>query len=863
MKIEDQIDLDRFEEGTRNLIERRAIANAESEVSDKVLENLIGRIEDEFEDTDLTIRKIKHFLSRVYEWTLDVDEIFNKDEGMVSNFLYDGRDIGSIVTTTNRSRMKPLVVTAINDARRITLTTLALENKESILEAFKIAMNKKASRAKIITPIVSPEEKIALQKIVNLLEGMSDEDIKEAKKITFEGLTKLENSLVNISIMPAPARKEYYEYWKDVEDKFLLFTGVLGATADMLDYLKQNMGGNVSMRGDEHKKENETYSKTEIEKLLDKSLLPSYIIECSPITITDDSDEKIAFKLVKDYLELIGKEMKTKVIDIKEQVTSQIQGSIREDYDAEGGGSSTSFDPTIGDELQDDIDEQEEKAKLLSKEKDVDPLFAILINNNFIAGEYDSNILDIARDELKEILNYEDLGILQEEIKDIVNTDIDKFLNSYEQTFSLTESTDTFYFPCMDSKEVVSFFDNVKATFTVAFLITGDEGKISHKSRSFNKYSEVVEFINENTKTFFSYLGSVVQLVHGITAISTKPYAPKGYGTKGSGGTPVQELGGITEGNPTRLPKVAADRMEKMKPLMSLIEEYHIKPLSGNKVLLEDVPEFYTSKEFKDFPILLTSSNVNQARKAITMGATPVVEAKHYRDLNKFLEYIRYPDGIDYTDKVKEIFEDGLNAYTNFWAHSDSIVDNDNILSGVIDSAEIVFGNSLYEIALATMSPKEVGEIDFEDRPLPFWNQEMKNKNPTIESLLTLIESDEWAIYVENSIPGSGIKRQNEVLLRNLKESDKKLTGELTHAMLDATDMIRKMGGKSVYSADLDVGNVDDISYVINLIEKEDNIDIYGIDIYNILKSQSSFNDIADTNRLSTEVVYKIKGLFR
>ena len=78
MKIEDQIDLDKFEEGTRNLIERRAIANAESEVSDKVLENLIGRIEDEFEDTDLTIRKIKHFLSRVYEWTLDVDEIFNK-----------------------------------------------------------------------------------------------------------------------------------------------------------------------------------------------------------------------------------------------------------------------------------------------------------------------------------------------------------------------------------------------------------------------------------------------------------------------------------------------------------------------------------------------------------------------------------------------------------------------------------------------------------------------------------------------------------------------------------------------------------------------------------------------------------------
>ena len=90
-----------------------------------------------------------------------------------------------------------------------------------------------------------------------------------------------------------------------------------------------------------------------------------------------------------------------------------------------------------------------------------------------------------------------------------------------------------------------------------------------------------------------------------------------------------------------------------------------------------------------------------------------------------------------------------------------------------------------------------------------------------------------------------------------------KLTGDLTHAILNASDMIRKMNGKSVYYANLDISDTDDISYVINLIEKEDNIDIYGIDIYNILKSQSSFNDIADKNSLSSEIIYKIKGLFR
>ena len=90
-----------------------------------------------------------------------------------------------------------------------------------------------------------------------------------------------------------------------------------------------------------------------------------------------------------------------------------------------------------------------------------------------------------------------------------------------------------------------------------------------------------------------------------------------------------------------------------------------------------------------------------------------------------------------------------------------------------------------------------------------------------------------------------------------------KLTGPITHAMLQATDMLRKMKGKDVYVSNLDVSDIDDISYVIDLVAKEDNIDIYGIDIYRILKSQSSFNDIANQNSLSTDVVYKVKGLFR
>jgi len=61
----------------------------------------------------------------------------------------------------------------------------------------------------------------------------------------------------------------------------------------------------------------------------------------------------------------------------------------------------------------------------------------------------------------------------------------------------------------------------------------------------------------------------------------------------------------------------------------------------------------------------------------------------------------------------------------------------------------------------------------------------------------------------------------------------------------------------------MDIDDIDNLSYVINKIKKEDDIDIYGVDIYNIVNSQSSFNTIAVENGISSELVYKIKGLFR
>ena len=85
----------------------------------------------------------------------------------------------------------------------------------------------------------------------------------------------------------------------------------------------------------------------------------------------------------------------------------------------------------------------------------------------------------------------------------------------------------------------------------------------------------------------------------------------------------------------------------------------------------------------------------------------------------------------------------------------------------------------------------------------------------------------------------------------------------ITQAMLQATDMLRKMVGKRIYKSNLDISDIDNLSYVIDLVKSENKVDIYGVDIYNIVNSQSSFNTLALDYGISEEVIYKIKGMFR
>jgi len=81
--------------------------------------------------------------------------------------------------------------------------------------------------------------------------------------------------------------------------------------------------------------------------------------------------------------------------------------------------------------------------------------------------------------------------------------------------------------------------------------------------------------------------------------------------------------------------------------------------------------------------------------------------------------------------------------------------------------------------------------------------------------------------------------------------------------MLYAKDLILKSKGETVYRAYLDIYDVDDVSFMIDLICKENATDMYAVDIEQIVSRQEAFNEIAKSMALDVDIIYKVKGMFR
>jgi len=478
----------------------------------------------------------------------------------------------------------------------------------------------------------------------------------------------------------------------------------------------------------------------------------------------------------------------------------------------------------------------------------------VLIKNKKVPYAINERILDQTLEMIRKELDLSGLNEFQEDIQELLDKEIDTFIDSYKDTYSV--DADGYYMPMMDSSTVMSHFNQFKnLTITVSYI----KGGIV-KDKTFTKYADAVNFVNENTINFLCNLVDMLEIDLRSAPMLEKPKS----GARDLPGTKYFRGGDVIP-RPTKSPKAAENKIEAYREILDIIVDYYIDPLSGSMILLEDTPEFFSHKCFRDLPVILTKNPVVLAEKAMLEGVEPIADKNDYNKITELLQELENPDDVVYNDKLVNLFEDALDSYLKFWTLVAVKTNEDEFsLKDILSDAKIVLGDALYNIAKLTESEETLDNELFRDEPLSFWNQEQERKNVKIKGLLPLLGQKTWKTYVTNQNNRErGTKAAYDRLVRLLKESDLKLAGELTTAMLEATDMLRKMEGLTVYNAQKDITDIDDLEYVINRIRKEHNIDLYGVDIYNIVKSQSSFNDIGNTFGLSSEIIYKIKGMFR
>lgn len=845
------MDINQLSEDLIKRLNRDAGRYRRGRLNDERIEETLKLLKEQDNFESLTTQGLKNIYSSINLYDDQTDDIFNPRTGLISNFIIDGKNTDEIATSLVTKVNKPILLDAINNARKIDITYKAVENKESILETLNELKDVRVD--KLNKDLLTDDEKNTIDKLIQRIEKVSeDSDIETAQIPEFKSLGLLEKSLVNASVLSTESRIKYYDYWKNIEDKFVEFDTAANAVDDDVREFFRAFGQEEKIVDDPY---------ADIKRLTTTNYLPSYIVRCSALKIKDADEDTKSLELFRDFFSMIGREIPEKYkpkLPSKKDVEDAVAATAREDFDAEGGGSSVSIDPTAADDIKAEVEEAQKKIDDTKIDKYTDPLFGLLMRDNTIKGEFDDKIINKAKEYIKSELTFAEMGQFSKDIENIVNNELEKFLDRYRKSMMVKISDNKeFNIPVLDDTLAVNFFDTLEGIFKVNYF---KSGRI--QEQVFRKYSDAVNFINNGTVQFFGDLGKYIELKN-----STKrtPKRPTARGRGGRDSTPVQYLGGITEGLQPKTTQVNLDRMKEIENMTKLISNYYIKPLTGNMVLLEDVPRFYTSPEFKDFPKILASSNVNMARRAISAGFDPVVETDDLETFITFLNRIKYHDSLVYSEDLKNLFIDALNAYIKFFAAVDSVVEEENLqIDDIIERGKILFGASLYDVASATESKKELDEIMFEYEPLSFWNEKQNEENVTIESLINLISSEEWQTFVSTTGRKTrGFKTLSERLEKKLMESDVKLASVITTAMLDATDLIRKMNGEKIYKSKLDISDIEDIEYVTKLIKKENNIDLYGIDIHNIIKSQSSFNDIASNYGLSVDVVYKVKGLFR
>ena len=708
-----------------------------------------------------------------------------------------------------------------------------------------------------------------------------EEGQQDTKKLDelFDGFRKYQ-------LTDAGDRKRIYEYWAETDATFNSFKDIV-IEVPLLQKIKELTGSNIGemaemddeMRaflGDVSDKADVEKYKRALDKIL-KLRIPKYTVTYpTPPTMDQYSQEvslvKLAGDLVyqitrvdtKEYREIFSRGISADEVDIQDET----QYAQNENPGDNTTTSSVDYDVQVGEELIAEVEMIEKMADPLS-------LLAAKLNKSqlYVEDGLAEKVEEKVVEELSEYLQNPDiLDMVKEsyldQIKEFVAEVKSDFVKEGPYTFMILDDN--------KNSSILSKFksDGQKYKFTLEYYqpVTQDNNiKLILKTVEKNSYGAYINAVNEMANELFDTIVEVKNILPEARFnrnVARKPFATKPGSARTAslvGGNYIQEPGEFAE----TLQEKDDLTYGFFEQLVSIFNQYYFDIIDSRYLFEMDKPNFIQSDSYKKIAALSTKTGTSVRagiRRAMVKRANINITEDDFNTLNEFFEGLKRYSQLE-TQKAIEIFESVTPVFRKLYLmdlpKSDS---RRKQITSINENLTNYMGKLLFEILVASqrISEDEANiSVSYKGKSLDQYRD--SQSDITQLKIFDVLEDEEFIEYARDN----GLATQLRKLKRTLRRNPLKITRKLSDkdamykAYIDALDTLKSNRGEKIYKAYLDFNDVGDVEYVLELIEKEDRIDLYAPDIEGIIKSYDSFNTLSSYYGISGDIIYKVKGLFR
>jgi len=557
----------------------------------------------------------------------------------------------------------------------------------------------------------------------------------------------------------------------------------------------------------------------------------NYIHDFKKVKFNVDALEYRAYDFVKSYIGLV---FGSDIIDLDE-----VDGEY---YFAQRGMKTEDGDKAQGGEIDSTKVLSTELKRALQTTKEIDVLGYLHIVTNLSDGSY-----ALSADELK---------LLKTKIKELFTAYVvqfdDEFIESMNDglknlldSFKIVNTARTYhYLPIYFASNKESMIRYKNLQLSTKAEINPDTEKIEFKQKTDFDENKITNAINEMIKI----ISEAVVEEKGATPINIRE---EGKGASKGGRDADKEVSFYTASVRGKLARYK-DIGKDMEKILKLIDDCYIRPFNSkfgkgitlgyDETLLGDL----TNRPDSPFAIK-RQLNENYVKEGLDfINLDELNDIKEFMILNKQIESKTTKVNLD---ELKRIFLEMADEMDDIIDTSEA---KDLGFTEMIikDIASLFYHITKEDTSFEGISSKSA----FDERGATTYDDSHAFKQ-VVYFLVERIEE----FNASNMKSEAGVVKDIKKLqdwFGGIKKSEEQM-------LLQAHDHIRVLKGQEIHFDVLDYNDIDDMEYFITKMNKERNIDLSSMEVYNIVKELDSFQNISNEYGISTEDVYLIKANFR